>query len=73
MLLKNIFNIRRIISIILIVLILSSSIILLNIGETKASYSTEFSKYPGYEALIKKLQEAHPNWEFEIMETGLDW
>ena len=54
MLLKNIFNIRRIISIILIVLILSSSIILLNIGETKASYSSEFSKYPGYEALIKK-------------------
>ena len=74
MLSKNIFNIRKIISIILIILILSSLIILLfNTSESKAAYSSKFSKYPGYETLIKKLQEAHPNWEFEILETGLDW
>ena len=70
---KNIFNIRKIISITLIILLLSSLITFFAGGQTKATYSSEFSKYPGYEELIKKLQDAHPNWEFEILETGLDW
>lgn len=73
MLLKNIFNIRRIVSIILIILILSSLITLFINNEVKATYSSKFSNYPGYEKLLKELQEAHPNWEFEILETGLDW
>ena len=31
------------------------------------------SLYPGYRTLIKKLAEAHPNWKFELYETGLNW
>lgn len=73
MLFKNIFNIQKIISVILISLICSSLFILFGANEVKATYSSKFSKYPGYEELIKKLQKAHPNWEFEIIETGLEW
>lgn len=77
MLTKNIFNIhiniKKIISITLIILILSNLFNFLVNNEVQASYSTEFANYPGYEGLIKKLQEAHQNWEFEIIETGLEW
>ena len=73
MLSKNIFNIQKIISIILIILMLSSLMILFTNNKVSATYSSNFSKYPGYEKLLKELQQAHPNWEFEILETGLDW
>ena len=29
--------------------------------------------YPGYTTLIESLKEAHPNWTFTILYTGLDW
>lgn len=29
--------------------------------------------YPGYLALINDLKDAHPNWTFTILYTGLDW
>ena len=32
-----------------------------------------FKKYPGYYEYISKLKAEHPNWIFEIMETGLDY
>ena len=42
--------------------------------QTKYSYSNgKLSKYPGYDALIQDLQKKHPNWNFTILETGLDW
>lgn len=42
-------------------------------GTSNAAYSDKFANYPGYKELIDALQKAHPNWEFEILETGLDW
>lgn len=42
-------------------------------GTANATYSSKFANYPGYKELIEALQKAHPNWEFEIYETGLDW
>lgn len=42
-------------------------------GTSNATYSSKFANYPGYKELIEALQKAHPNWEFEIYETGLDW
>lgn len=75
MLRKSILNIhiKKIISILMIILILSNIVILFTANNVQAAYSSKFANYPGYEALIKKLQESHPNWEFEIVETGLDW
>lgn len=66
-------NMKKIICILLIILILSSLVIFSTGGNAMASYSNNFSKYPGYEELLKELQAAHPNWEFEILETGLEW
>lgn len=31
------------------------------------------SKYPGYQELIEKLKEEHPNWTFTLFYTHLDW
>ena len=31
------------------------------------------SKYPGYKALLQKVQSQHPNWIITIKYTGLDW
>ena len=43
-------------------------------AQIKYSYSQEkLANYPGYNALIQNLQSKHPNWNFTILETGLDW
>lgn len=75
MLIKSIFNIhiKKIIYILIMILTLFSIFTLFTTKKVQAAYSSKFANYPGYEELIKKLQEAHPNWEFEILETGLDW
>lgn len=31
------------------------------------------SKYPGYKALLQKVQSQHPNWIITVKYTGLDW
>lgn len=72
MLLKNIF-VSKIISILLIIFILSNLFVFLLQNTTKATYDSKFKNYPGYEELLKKLQAAHPNWEFELYDTGLNW
>ncbi len=45
--------------------------------EAKASRSAytglDENKYPGYNSLIQKLKSEHPNWNFTILYTGLDW
>ena len=30
-------------------------------------------KYPGIKQMIKDLQEKHPNWNFKVLYTGIDW
>ena len=43
-------------------------------AQSKYPYSQgRLSNYPGYETLINNLQAKHPNWNFTILETGLDW
>lgn len=43
-------------------------------AQTKYPYSQgSLNNYPGYENLIKNLQSKHPNWNFTILDTGLDW
>lgn len=41
--------------------------------QTRESYSSKINNYPGYKELIEKLKVAHPNWNFTIFYTGLDW
>ena len=41
---------------------------------TRSNYTTlDEAKYPGYNALIQKLKQEHPNWNFTILYTKLDW
>ena len=43
-------------------------------AQAKYPYSKgKLSKYPGYEELLQNLQKKHPNWNFTILETDLDW
>ncbi len=43
-------------------------------AQENATYdANRISKYPGYKELIENLKTAHPNWNFVIFYTGLDW
>lgn len=69
------------IAILVILVILISYIIISNIVSSRVyaaqsieGYSSsKISKYPGYQALIDNLKSKHPNWNFKILYTGLDW
>lgn len=66
----------RLVSIIILFVIL----ICININEVQAltikareDVTDKLSNYPGYTELIDTLKKAHPNWNFRILYTGLDW
>ena len=73
MLPKSIFMITKLICSLLIILLLASLFSLFFTTKTQASYDSKFKNYPGYEELLKDLQEKYPNWEFELYDTGLSW
>ena len=66
-------NMKKLICLLMVIVLLSSLLIIFLEKETNAAYSSSFKNYPGYEELLKELQEAHPNWEFELYDTGLTW
>jgi len=41
--------------------------------QTREPYSSKTNQYPGYTELIENLKRNHPNWNFTILYTGLDW
>lgn len=42
-------------------------------AQNREPYSSKINNYPGYKELIDKLKKEHPNWNFTILYTGLDW
>ena len=77
---KKIFNFKvvKIINIILIMtIILYLFVSYININQVYAmerqNYSNRIDNYPGYTELINNLKASHPNWNFTILYTGLDW
>src|SRR5574344_1520342 len=43
-------------------------------AQRKYPYSAgSLSSYYGYDTLLQNLKAKHPNWNFTILETGLDW
>lgn len=69
----------KIVSIItLIIILLVSTFIAINESK-KQKYvvyngkNLKESKYPGYKELMDELQEKHPNWQFTLFYTKLDW
>lgn len=43
------------------------------VTQTRENLSNKINNYPGYIELINKLKASHPNWNFRILYTGLDW
>ena len=75
---KNIKNSRKMIAIIVILAIIIN--IIWSICNTKSVFAQErqnltdrVNNYPGYAELINNLKSSHPNWNFVIFYTGLDW
>lgn len=64
---------KKVLCLLLIILLLSSLFIVYFEKTSNAAYSSKFDSYPGYKELLEDLQRDHPNWEFEIFETGLSW
>ena len=72
---------KKIISIFLFVIILSAFLIV-NILQSSFAESNRYlydgtnldtSKYPGFKERLDTIKANHPNWNFIIMETGLDF
>ena len=75
---KNISIKKNIIFIIFITLISQVILFFKPINVTIADsnryqYNSANMSYPGYRDRIDILKSVHPNWNFVIMETGLDW
>ena len=68
------------ISIMVLLIILIVCLIFVWIRESQKQKYVEYdgknlneNKYPGYKELIDALQEEHPNWNFTLFYTKLDW
>lgn len=66
-------SMKKLIGLLLIIMLLITIFLNYFSESSNAAYSSKFANYPGYKELIEALQKAHPNWEFEIYETGLNW
>lgn len=72
-------HVLRLISVITILTLLAYILInFINENKTYATqyreeYSSKTANYPGYKELIDAMKAAHPNWNFKILYTGLDW
>lgn len=66
-------SMKKLIGILLMIILFISIFLIYFERSSNAAYSDKFANYPGYKELIDALQKAHPNWEFEIYETGLNW
>ena len=42
-------------------------------SQVKEPISDKLNLYPGYTELINNIKQQHPNWNFTILYTGLDW
>lgn len=64
---------KKLIELLLIMILFITLILSYFETSSSAAYNSNFANYPGYKELLEALQKAHPNWEFEIYETGLNW
>ncbi len=66
---------KVIIALISVLMIMGITIGVFNAFDAKAKTSYEdIEKFPdSYKTALYALKEAHPNWTFEVMDTGLNW
>lgn len=70
---KNNFIIILITLLILQLIMFIKPINISNSDSYRYEYNSNKMSYPGYKERIDAIKNAHPNWQFIIMETGLDW
>ncbi len=76
---KNIVRIKEKIVFLILVTIISQIILIfkpINIvlaDSSRYQYNSANMSYPGYRDRIDILKSLHPNWNFIIMKTGLNW
>ena len=76
---KNALKIFIIIAIIIVIAILG--VVLFNQNNLEVAKqireegyeNLDESKYPGYKEKLETIKKEHPNWNFTILYTGLDW
>lgn len=78
------FNVKKIMSVIIVVIIVFSTINSLFVKKVHAVsqsrnsdgnniYSIDENLYPGYAAALQSLKNSHPNWTFTLFYTDLEW
>lgn len=81
---KKHFNLKKFMSIIIVVIIVFSTIDSLLVKKVHAVsqsrnsdgnniYSINENLYPGYAAALQTLKNSHPNWTFTLFYTDLEW
>lgn len=74
---KNVRKLAKMVIILIIITYIFIGVVMpksILAAQIKSTYTQgKLANYPGYEELIKKLKTEHPNWNFTILETGLDW
>lgn len=70
----------KVIALLLLIIIIFSVIIgIIVVNNSKQKWVTytgdnlNENRYPGYKEAIDKLKKEHPNWEFTLFYTKLDW
>lgn len=75
---KNNIKIIAIMIIINTILIIIANLFIYKTNATSQSLSSDInsinsSKYPGIKEKLQSLKNEHPNWNFKILYTGIDW
>ena len=72
---KMLKKFKKLVSIIIlfVILIYINKVQAVTIIKPREEITDKLSNYPGYTELIDTLKAAHPNWNFRILYTGLDW
>ena len=75
---KVLINFKRLVAIIVLFTMFTYIISINNLVQAvtirpREEITEKLDNYPGYTELINKLKEAHPEWNFRILYTGLDW
>ncbi len=69
---------KKLFIILVLIIIIQTSVYVVPVNNVKADsyrylYTGGNIGYPGYAERINAIKNSHPNWNFIIMETGLDW
>lgn len=71
-------KLAKFLAVIIVIIISVTYLLPTNVQARSQTISTDINKiddkkYPGIKSMIQTLQKQHPNWNFKVLYTGLDW